>query len=72
MQRAERGSQRQQLRVSIDQHGSVPKQVSVRRVPSHTERGRAMLLRVLGRPLVQLELSTSDISSGRRAACPGY
>lgn len=68
--RAWRGGR--QLHLSVDQHGGVPGQMPVRRVPSHTERGRAVLLRVLGRPLVQLEFSTSDIRSERRAACPGY
>jgi len=52
-----------QSQVSVDQHGGVPGQVPVCRVPSNTERGRAVLLRVLGRSHVQLEPAASDFIS---------
>lgn len=61
-----------QTQASVNQHGGVSGQVPVCRVPSDTELGRAMLLRVLGRSHVQLEHATSHFRTQGRATRPGH
>lgn len=64
-------SRQPETTVPDHQYRGVSRQTPVRGLPGDTQRGRAVLLRIFGRPSVQLDHTVGDIRAGLGAAHPG-